>query len=75
MPDKSQWPESNHDFFMHPPLLTPIAGRPKIERHKGTSDKKREKGSTSALFVWTMDIIGIIARGRPEDIEVMKAIR
>ena len=42
-PDKYQWPKSNHEFFMHPPLLTPVAGRPKNERHKGTSDKKKRK--------------------------------
>jgi hypothetical protein len=44
MPDKSQWPQSNHGFFMHPPLLTLVVGRPKTERHKGTGDKKKRKG-------------------------------
>ena len=63
MPDKSQWPKSNHEFFMHPPLLTPVAGRPKTKRHKDTGDKKKKgKDNISALFIWTMDIIGIIAR-------------
>ena len=62
MSDKSQWPESYHEFFMHPPLLTPVAGRPKIERHKGTGDKKKRKGQHQCPIIWTMDIIGIIAR-------------
>jgi hypothetical protein len=44
MPDKSQWPKSNHGFFMHPPLFILVAGRPKTERHKGTSDQKKRKG-------------------------------
>jgi hypothetical protein len=44
MPDKSQWPESDHGFFMHPPLLKATAGGPKTERYKGCSDKKRKKG-------------------------------
>jgi hypothetical protein len=43
MPDKSPWPESNHEFFMHLLLLTPVAGRPKTERHKDTGDKKKRK--------------------------------
>jgi hypothetical protein len=44
MPDKSQWPESNHEFFMHPRLLTSVAGRLKTKRHKGIGDKKKRKG-------------------------------
>ena len=60
MPDKSEWPKSNHEFFMHLPLLTPIAGRPKLKGTKVPVTRKRENDSTSALFVWTMDIIGII---------------
>jgi hypothetical protein len=62
MPDKSQWPKSNHEFFIHPPLLTLVAGRPKTEGTKVPVTRKREKDNISALFVWTMDIIGIIAR-------------
>ena len=44
LPDESRWPKSEHDFFMHPPLLKAVAGRPKTERHKGCSDNKRKKG-------------------------------
>jgi len=29
LPDKSQWPESQHGFFMHPPLLKSTSGRRK----------------------------------------------
>ena len=32
MPDKSQWPKSTHEFFMRPPLLKTVAGRPKINK-------------------------------------------
>ncbi|WVZ79434.1 hypothetical protein U9M48_027013 [Paspalum notatum var. saurae] len=35
MPDKNQWSESNHGFFMHPPLLKSTAGRRHNERFKG----------------------------------------
>ena len=76
MPDKSQWPESNYEFFMHPPLLTPVAGRPKTERHKGTSDKKKRKGQHQCPIC--MDYGHYwhnCKRGIPEDIEAMKAIR
>jgi hypothetical protein len=41
MRDNTQWPESDHGFFMHPPLLKSTAGRPKTERYKGTSEKKK----------------------------------
>jgi hypothetical protein len=44
LPDKNQWPKLEHGFFLHPPLLKVVAGRPKTERHKGTSDNKRKKG-------------------------------
>jgi hypothetical protein len=44
MPDKTQWPKSDHGFFMHPPLLKATAGRPKTERYKGCSEKKRKNG-------------------------------
>ena len=43
MPDKSQWPKSTHNFFMHPPLLKATAGRPKTERHKGCNEKNKKK--------------------------------
>jgi hypothetical protein len=76
MPDKTQWPKSTHGFFMHPPLLKPVAGRPKTERHKGTSDKKRSKGQHKCPICldyghhWHN-----CKRGRPEDIAAMKAIK
>jgi len=44
MTDKTQWPKSSHGFFMHPPLLTPVASRPKSERYKGGTKKKKRKG-------------------------------
>ena len=42
--DKTQWPKSNHGFFMHPPLLKAVVDRPQTERHKGCSEKKRKSG-------------------------------
>ena len=38
LPDKSQWPESQHGFFMHPPLLKSTSGRRKTQRHKGGAE-------------------------------------
>jgi hypothetical protein len=52
MPDKSQWPKSTHGFFMYPPLLKPVAGRPKTERHKGNDDKKKKERATQVPYLW-----------------------
>jgi hypothetical protein len=62
IPEKTQWPKATHGFFMHPPLLIATTGRPRTERCKGNADKKTKKGSINVLFVWTMGIIGTIAR-------------
>ncbi|KAM0871113.1 hypothetical protein ACQ4PT_039610 [Festuca glaucescens] len=76
MPDKSQWPESDHGFFMHPPLLKATAGRPKTERYKGCSDKKRKKGKHLCPICkdyghhWHN-----CKKGNPDDIAAMLAIR
>jgi hypothetical protein len=46
--DKAQWPQSDHGFFMHPPLLKYTVGRRKNQRYKGcaesTSSTKHKKG-------------------------------
>lgn len=42
MIDKRHWPKPTHGFFMHPPLLKPTAGRPKTERYKGCSEKRKD---------------------------------
>lgn len=46
--DKAQWKQSDHDFFMHPPLLKSTAGRRKNQRFKGctesTGSTTRKKG-------------------------------
>jgi len=40
--DKSQWPKSEHGFFMNPPLLKAVAGgRRRTERFKGCAEKKK----------------------------------
>jgi len=38
LPDKSQWPESQHGFFIHPPLLKSTSGRRKTQRHKSSAE-------------------------------------
>ena len=40
MEDKSQWPQSCHGFFMHPPLLKATAGKRKTERYIGLVGRK-----------------------------------
>jgi len=76
MIDKTQWPKSSHGFFMHPPLLTPVAGRPKTERHKGGTEKKKRKGQHQCPICldyghhWHN-----CKKGNPTDIEAMKAVR
>jgi len=35
MTNKSQSPEFNHEFFMHPPLLKLVASWPKTKRFAG----------------------------------------
>ena len=76
MPDKGQWPESHHGFFMHPPLLKATAGRSKTERYKGCSDKKRKKGKHLCPICkeyghhWHN-----CKKGNPDDIAAMLAIR
>ncbi|WVZ50609.1 LOW QUALITY PROTEIN: hypothetical protein U9M48_001849 [Paspalum notatum var. saurae] len=85
MPDKNQWPESDHDFFMHPPLLKSTAGRRHNERFKGCmeagSTTTRRKGSHQcpicknyALFAKIMATVGT-TNGDPEDIAAMLAER
>ncbi|KAM0898597.1 hypothetical protein ACQ4PT_021779 [Festuca glaucescens] len=76
MPDKNQWPESDHGFFMHPPLLKATAGRPKTERYKGCSEKKRKSGKHLCPICkdyghhWHN-----CKKGNPEDIAAMLAVR
>jgi hypothetical protein len=56
MTDKTQWPKSSHGFFIHPPLLTPIASKTKTERHKGGTEKKKKKGPAPVSYlpgIWT----------------------
>ena len=47
MTDKAQWAQSDHDFFMYPPLIKSTAGSRQTERFKGcteTSEGTRPKG-------------------------------
>jgi hypothetical protein len=64
--DKSQWPKSNHGFFMHPPLLKSVAGRRQVQRFKSCTRARivpqERKGKISALFVKVMATIDIIVR-------------
>jgi hypothetical protein len=76
MPDKSQWPKATHEFFMHPPLLTIVAGRPRVERLKGNAAKKGIKCQHKCPICldyghhWHN-----CKKGKQEDIEAMKLIR
>uniref|UniRef100_A0ACD5UIK2 Uncharacterized protein n=1 Tax=Avena sativa TaxID=4498 RepID=A0ACD5UIK2_AVESA len=76
MPDKSQWPKSDHGFFMYPPLLKATAGRPKTERYKGCSDKKSKKGKHLCPICkeyghhWQN-----CKKGNPDDLAAMMDIR
>ncbi|KAM0916743.1 hypothetical protein ACQ4PT_010068 [Festuca glaucescens] len=76
MPDKNQWPQSDHGFFMHPPLLKATAGRPKTERYKGYGEKKRKNGKHLCLICkeyghhWHN-----CKKGNPDDIAAMMAVR
>ena len=47
LPDKSQWAQSDHNFFIHPPFLKPTAGRRQNERFKGCTEGSttKRKGS------------------------------
>jgi hypothetical protein len=48
MPDKAQWPKSDHGFFMHAPLLKSTAGKRQEQRFKGCTkagSSTRKKGS------------------------------
>jgi hypothetical protein len=75
IPDKSQWPKSNHGFFMHPPLLTTVAGRPRTERHKGKGEKKRIGQHKCPICEDYGHHWQSCKKGKPEDIEAMKKIR
>jgi hypothetical protein len=46
---------------MHPPLLKATAGRPKTERYKGCSEKKK-KGQHKCPICETYGIIGPLAK-------------
>ncbi|EMS55465.1 hypothetical protein TRIUR3_06916 [Triticum urartu] len=76
MPDKTQWPKSDHGFFMHPPLLKATAGRRKTERYKGCGEKKRKSGQHLCPICkeyghhWHK-----CKKGNPEDIAAMMAVR
>jgi hypothetical protein len=80
MPDKSQWPESSHGFFMHPPLLKATAGRRHNKRYKGSAEAggstTRKKGSHQCPICkgyghrWYN-----CKNGDPEDIAAMQAMK
>ncbi|KAM3226471.1 hypothetical protein ACQJBY_058869 [Aegilops geniculata] len=76
MVDKNQWPKSDHGFFMFPPLLKATAGRPKTERYKGCSEKKRKSGQH--LCPICMDYghhWHKCKKGNPDDIAAILAVR
>jgi len=76
MVDKSQWPKSDHGFFMHPPLLKATAGGPKSERYEGCTEKKGNEGKHKSPICkdyghhWRK-----CKKGNPEDISTLMAVR
>ncbi|TVU43671.1 hypothetical protein EJB05_10157, partial [Eragrostis curvula] len=76
MPDKTQWPKADHGFFMSPPLLKAVAGRPKTKRFKGNGDNKKRKSQHQCPICmgyghhWHN-----CKNSKPEDIAAMKAIK
>ena len=76
MVDKSQWPKSDHGFFMHPPLLKATAGGSKSERYKGCTEKKGNEGKHKCPICkdyehhWHK-----CKKGNPEDIATLMDVR
>ncbi|WVZ50013.1 LOW QUALITY PROTEIN: hypothetical protein U9M48_001312, partial [Paspalum notatum var. saurae] len=70
LPDKSQWPESSHDFFLYPPLLKPVAGRRKTQRHNGRKGKHKCPICKNLGHHWYT-----CKEGDPNDIAEMLATR
>jgi hypothetical protein len=80
MPDKSQWPESHHDFFMNPPLLKPTAGRRHNQRFKGCAEGNgsttRQKGQNQCRICKKYGHRWYNCKdGDPDDIAAMLAER
>jgi hypothetical protein len=61
---------------MHPPLLKPIACRPRNERLKGSTDKKGNKGKHKCPICETYGHHWPTRKkGNPDDIAVVMAMR
>ena len=76
LPGKANWPKSDHGFFMHPPLLKAVAGRPKTERHKcGSANKGNKRSHQCPICKEYGDHWPTCKKGSKEDIEAIKALR
>ncbi|WVZ50255.1 hypothetical protein U9M48_001529, partial [Paspalum notatum var. saurae] len=76
LPDKSQWPKSEHGFFLYPPLLKSVAGRRKTERYKGFAEGNGNKGRHQCPICKKFGHHWHNCReGNPEDIAAMLAER
>jgi hypothetical protein len=79
MPDKSQWLESDHGFFMHPPLIKSTAGRRHNERFKGcyeAGSSTKKKGSHQCPICKSYGHRWYNCKnGNPEDIAAMVAVK
>ena len=76
LPGKANWPKSDHGFFMHPPLLKAVAGRPKTERHKcGSANKGNKRSHQCHICKEYGDHWPTCKKGSKEDIEAIKALR
>jgi hypothetical protein len=75
MEDKSQWPQSCHGFFMHPPLLKATAGRRKTERYKGCTEKTKKGQHKCPICKDYGHHWPSCKKGNPEDIAALLAVR
>ena len=75
MEDKSQWPQSCHGFFMHPPLLKATAGRRKTERYKGCTEKTKKGQHKCPICKGYGHHWPSCKKGNPEDIAAMMTVR
>ena len=75
MEDNSQWPQSCHGFFMHPPLLKATAGRRNTERYKGCTEKTKKGQHKCPICKGYGHHWPSCKKGNPEDIVALLAVR
>jgi hypothetical protein len=56
--DQAHWPKVNLGFRLHPPILRRTAGRPKIQRYKGSHEGVKRGHHQNALYAKVQVIVG-----------------